>query len=382
MDDGKIKEMWKEIYSIDEWLGLERKDLYRLIEELIGKKAETEKEIKEVLEFLRAVKKKLENKFLTLEEAINEVKAESEIEKNNSEKWDRTVEIGADKFIFKLESDDRLICKNIKTNDNYIINPLKPECNCPDFQINKKRQEWCKHLKAASVAGYEITKLPEMPEEIKDLAKSKKEKTRKAKREEIVTINVLDKQVQVPVIQTPDKIIHNEDAAAKMLRDILGEDVKYEDVIERYGNIEEIKADVICSLAQYAGIRFVPINKETESMKINLGKLYLLSEMDEKKRQTYAEIADIMPDTDVVMRCKVTAVAAWKDQIGAIRIGVATKEEHLTPFDLKDICRRGSNFIETRAESKAYKKAILVSLPITHDGLKSKIKKLYHWMEK
>ena len=168
-----------------------------------------------------------------------------------------------------------------------------------------------------------------------------------------------------------------------MLRDILGEDAKYEDVIEKYGDdIEEIKADVVISLGQYAGIRFVPVNKETESTKINIGKLYLLSETDEKKRQKYAEIADLMPDTEVVMRCKVTAVAAWKDQAGNIRVGVATKEEHMTPFDLRDICRRGSNFIETKAESKAYKKAILVSLPITHDGLKRKIKKLYHWTGK
>ena len=394
----ETKEIWKEIYSLAKKLEIGHDRLNTLVTEILGKRAETEEEAKKILKFLRAVDEK--PRFLTVEQAIDvtkaelieaepieesgeEVEAEAEVvepEEKKEEKWDKTVRTEDGKFMFRLEGEN-IICKNAETGETYVIDPKKPKCSCPDFQINKKGQEWCKHLKAADAAGYGVTKL-EMPEEIKALAKPKKKRA-KAKEEEIVTISILDKQVQVPIVQTPDRIIQNEDAAAKMLKDILGEDAKYEDVIEKYGDdIEEIKADVVISLAQYAGIRFVPVNKETESTKINIGKLYLLSETDEKKRQKYAEIADLMPDTEVVMRCKVTAVAAWKDQVGNIRVGVATKEEHMTPFDLRDICRRGSNFIETKAESKAYKKAILVSLPITHDGLKRKIKKLYHWMEK
>ena len=86
-----------------------------------------------------------------------------------------------------------------------------------------------------------------------------------------------------------------------------------------------------------------------------------------------------MPETDVVTRCKITAIAAWKDKSGNLRVGIGTKEEHLTPSDLRDISRRGANFIETRCESKAFKKAILTSLPITHDGLMRKIKETYGW---
>ena len=394
----EIKEIWKEIYSLAKKLEIGHDRLNTLVTEILGKRAETEEEAKKVLKFLRAVDEK--PRFLTVEQAIDvtkaelieaepieesgeEVEAEAEVvepEEKKEEKWDKTVRTEDGKFMFRLEGEN-IICKNAETGETYVIDPKKPKCSCPDFQINKKGQEWCKHLKAADAAGYGVTRL-EMPEEIKALAKPKKKRA-KTKEEEIVTINILDKQVRVPIVQTPDRIIQNEDAAAKMLKDILGEDAKYEDVIEKYGDdIEEIKADVVISLAQYAGIRFVPVNKETESTKINIGKLYLLSETDEKKRQKYAEIADLMPDTEVVMRCKVTAVAAWKDQAGNIRVGVATKEEHMTPFDLRDICRRGSNFIETKTESKAYKKAILVSLPITHDGLKRKIKKLYHWTEK
>jgi len=394
----ETKEIWKEIYSLAKKLEIGHDRLNTLVTEILGKRAETEEEAKKVLKFLRAVDEK--PRFFTVEQAIDvtkvelieaepieesgeEVEAEAEVvepEEKKEEKWDKIVRTEDGKFMFRLEGEN-IICKNAETGETYVIDPKKPKCSCPDFQINKKGQEWCKHLKAADAAGYGVTRL-EMPEEIKALAKPKKKRA-KTKEEEIVTINILDKQVRVPIVQTPDRIIQNEDAAAKMLRDILGEDAKYEDVIEKYGDdIEEIKADVVISLGQYAGIRFVPVNKETESTKINIGKLYLLSETDEKKRQKYAEIADLMPDTEVVMRCKVTAVAAWKDQAGNIRVGVATKEEHMTPFDLRDICRRGSNFIETKAESKAYKKAILVSLPITHDGLKRKIKKLYHWMEK
>jgi len=348
----ETKEIWKEIYSLAKKLEIGHDRLNTLVTEILGKRAETEEEAKKVLKFLRAVDEK--PRFFTVEQAIDvtkaelieaepieesgeEVEAEAEVvepEEKKEEKWDKIVRTEDGKFMFRLEGEN-IICKNAETGETYVIDPKKPKCNCPDFQINKKGQEWCKHLTAASAAGYGVTKL-EMPEEIKALAKPKRGRRGKEKGEEIVTINVLDKQVQVPIVQTPDRIIQNEDAAAKMLRDILGEDAKYEDVIEKYGDdIEEIKADVVISLAQYAGIRFVPVNKETESTKMNIGKLYLLSETDEKKRQKYAEIADLMPDTEVVMRCKVTAVAAWKDQAGNIRVGVATKEEHMTPFDLR-----------------------------------------------
>ena len=396
MANGKTKEIWKEIYSIAEKLEIGRDRLNTLVTEILGKRAETEEEAKEVLKFLNAVDKKLHTTFLTTEQAIDVVKVEgieeesgenveAEVEvvepeekKEEEEKWDKTVKTEDGEFMFRLEGEN-IICKNSETRETYVIDPKKPECSCPDFQINKRGQEWCKHLTAASAAGYGVAKI-EMPEEVTTaLAKPKKRKGRAKTSSEEITVRVVDEWIQIPV-QVPDEIIQNEDTAVKMIRDIIGSNPKFEDVIEKYGNnIEEINADVIISLAQYTGIQFRILTKETESKRINLGKIYIATETDEKKKKYYSEIADLMPETDVVTRCKITAVAAWKDRSGNLRVGVGTKEEHLTPSDLKDISRRGANFIETRCESKAFKKAILTSLPITHDGLMRKIKRTYGW---
>ena len=391
----KIKALWVEIYDIANWCGLSNEELEKLVIDIVGKRAESEEEVKKVLQFLRAVKRKLETEmFITTEDAINKVKTEGIPEGENSEgvvieqgkeekekkeeKWDTKVKIAEGEFMFRLEDEDRIICKNVETGNTYVINPKKPACSCLDFRINKRGQEWCKHLEAAWAAGYKVTKIPEMPEEVTALV-PKKRKGRAKKSSEEITVRVQDEWIQMPV-QVPDEVIQNEESALKMIRDIIGDNPKYEDVIEKYGNnIEEINADVIISLAQYTGIQFRILSKETESKRINLSKIYIATETDEKKKKYYSEIADLMPETDVVTRCKITAVAAWKDRSGNLRVGVGTKEEHLTPPDLRDISRRGANFIETRCESKAFKKAILTSLPITHDGLMRKIKETYGW---
>ena len=297
------------------------------------------------------------------------------------EKWNKSVEIDEGTFSFREEEGGKLFCKNVANGNVYALKIEIPECPCGDFEINKEKHEWCKHLKAASIAGYKVTKLPGIPKEVsKALAKPEKEKQKrgKAKKEETVAIEVLGKRVDL-VLQTPQEIIQNEEMAAEMIKTILGPNPKREDVIEEYGNIEEIAADVLISLAQYAGIRFQPFNKEIEVTKINLGKVFKAIPMSKDKKEQYAPLADFMPDTDVTTRCKITSIAGWLDKKGDLHFGMGTKEEHLTPYKLKDIATRGANFIETMCESKSAKKSILGCLPITHDGLKSKIKTIYQW---
>ena len=110
-----------------------------------------------------------------------------------------------------------------------------------------------------------------------------------------------------------------------------------------------------------------------------MGQIFKSVPMTKDKLERYGDIADFMPDTDVVIRCKITSIAAWKDKAGNLRVGTGTKEEHLTPYELKDIVMRGANFIETKCESKSFKKAISNALPVTHDGLLQKIKAAYGW---
>jgi len=301
-------------------------------------------------------------------------------EEAEKHKWGKTVEIDEGKFSFR-EEDGKLLCKNGANDNEYELKISIPECNGPDFQLNKKKNEWCKHLKAAKVAGYDVKELPKVPAEIKNaLAKQEKEKQKKgkAKKEETVAIEVLGKRVELAV-QTPQEIIQNEEKAAEMIKTILGPNPKQEDVIEEYGKIKEIAADVIISLAQYACIRFQPFIKETEVTKINLGKVFNAIPMSEDKKEQYGPLADFMPDTDVTVRCKITSIAGWRDKKGDLHFGMGTKEEHLTPYKLKDIATRGANFIETMCESKSAKKSILGCLPITHDGLLRKIEGIYGW---
>ena len=304
------------------------------------------------------------------------------VEEEEKQKWDKTVEIDEGEFSFR-EEDGKLLCKDAANENAYMLDVAKPHCSCNDFVVNKKEKEWCKHLKAASVAGYKVTKLPEAPKEISEaLAKSGKEKTNpkpKVKKEEVVALTIMGKDVQMPV-QVPDEIIRNEEAATKMIMDIVGKKPLFKDVIEKFGDIEEISADVIISLAQYSGIRFQILNKEIETAKLNLGKIFKSVPMSKDKMERYADIADFMPDTDVVVRCKITSIAVWKDKAGNMRVGTGTKEEHLTPYELRDIVIRGANFIETKCESKSFKKAISNALPVTHDGLLQKIKATYGWV--
>ena len=396
------EEIWKEIYSIAERRGIGHDRLKSLVTEILGKRADTEEEAKEVLKFLHAVDKKLHTTFLTTEQAIDVVKVEgieeelteeesgeeveAEVEvvepeekEEEEEKWDKTVRTEDGEFMFRLEGEN-IICKNAETGETYVIDPKKPECSCPDFQFNKReKNEMCKHLTAASAAGYGIAELPEIPEEATTaLAKPKKATRGKAKKgEEVVTLKVLDKQVELGV-QVPTEIITNEDRAVEIIKTILGTDPKKEDVIASYAGIEELNASVVLSLASYIGIRHVPVAIEEEKKRINIGEVFL-AVADEEKRNKYEPIARLMGEVEVTTRCKVTSVAGWRDKNGNVRIGIGTKEEFLTPHDLADIARRGASFIRTKAETKSAKKAIINVLPVTAEGLLRKICRIYHW---
>jgi len=398
----EIKEIWKEIYNVAEKLEIGRDRLNTLVTEILGKRADTEEEAKEVLRFLHAVEKKLHTTFLTTEQAIDVVKVEGieeepigeesgegveakvevvepEEKKEEEEKWDKTVKTEDGEFMFRQEGEDRLVCKNAETGEIHIINPTKPECSCPDFQINKRGNEMCKHLMAALEAGYDVAKLPEMPEEVTTaLAKPKKVTRGKAKKgEEIISVKVLDKQVELGV-QVPTEIITNEDRAVEIIKTILGTDPKKEDVIASYAGIEELNASVVLSLASYIGIRHVPVAIEEEKKRINIGEVFL-AVADEEKRNKYEPIVRLMGEVEVTTRCRVISIAGWRDKNGNVRIGIGTKEEFLTPHDLADIARRGASFIRTKAETKSAKKAIINVLPVTAEGLLRKICRIYHW---
>lgn len=281
------------------------------------------------------------------------------------------------KFLLIELENGEVRCINNKNKNEYILNLEKPTCTCEDFQINKEKSEYCKHLTAAIKGGYEVAELIPIAKEVKDLVPRNGKGNRvKARTPDIVTISILEQKIDIPA-QTPKELILNEECAVKMITDILGKNPKRTDVIESYqqGKIQELSADVIISMAQYAGIPFMPLKHDIEEKEINLGRVYAAIATDNK----YDKLTEFMPDTTVVTRCKITCVAGWRDGKGNLRIGVGTKEEYLTPPRLRDIASRGANFIETTCESKAYKKAILNALPITHDGLLAKIKVHYKW---
>lgn len=295
------------------------------------------------------------------------------------EKWTKRVEIDEGEFSF-LDEGDRLRCRGDINDKVYDLDVSVPSCSCLDFQVNKRKNEWCKHLKAASVAGYSVKELEEIPEEVTNaLAKPEKppQKEVKAKKEEVVAMTVLDKQIEIP-IQTPAEMIMSEEKALDMIKKIIGDKPKKEDVIESYAGIEELNADVVLSLSAYLGIQYRIVEKEIEKTRISIGQVYRLGATNEQIAK-YGKIAEILPEVDVVTRCKVTVAAAWKDKRGNTRLSVGVKEEFLTPHDLLDISKRGATFIETKAITKASKKALLSVLPVTHDGLKSKIKRAYRW---
>jgi len=410
------KEIWGEIYSLAANLAINRERLKFILEDLIGKqRTETAEEANTVLSFLAAVDSKFKSRTITVDEAIEETKVEykkdSKVKTQETlgepltegkvidaelvvdEHWDKTVEIDEGTFTFREDTiyvagipTDVLLCKNGANDNVYELKIDVPECSCLSFQSIKQKQEWCKHLKACSVAGYPVKELPAIPKEVREaLVKHEKGKLEKAtgrkkvvKKEEVVMMTIDGKSVQIH-IQTPTEQINNEDAAVKMITAIAGAHPRYEDVIESYGDIEEISADVILSMAQYAGVRFQIFNKEVEITKMNLGQIFLKIPMSDDKRKRYDPLVEFMPDTNVTVRCKITSVAAWQDKVGNLRVGVGTKEEHLTPYELRDIVLRGANFIETKCESKASKKSIINALPITHNGLLRKIKETYGW---
>ena len=286
-------------------------------------------------------------------EAILEKKKE-EVQKAELEPEPLELEPEAHKITFEDTEGDALFC--LSNGNKYEISKSAKICSCDGF----KQWGHCKHLQAAAEDGYIEPKTTAIvPEPVK---------------ESEYQIIVEGKTIQIPV-KTIERPITSELVATKMLKSILGDHPNRKDVIESYQDIEEIAADVIISLAQATGIRFYPVIREVEKAKINLGKVYQAAGGDAK----YDAVVALMPETDVTIRCKITTIAAWQDKSGNLRVGTGTKEEYMTPYELKDIAKRGANFIETKCESKAFKKAIINALPITHDGLLSKIKQIYGW---
>ena len=299
--------------------------------------------------------KTLDKIIVGLKKKVGEI--ETEGEKEESHEGELESNLGVEQkaeITFEDTEGDALFC--VSNDKNYEISKSAKICSCDGF----KQWGHCKHLDAAVEEGYvdpKTTAIVQAPV-----------------KESEYQIIVEGKTIQIPV-KTIEKPITSELVATKMLKSILGDHPNRKDVIESYQDIEEIAADVIISLAQATGIRFYPVVREVEKAKINLGKVYQAAGGDTK----YDAIVALMPDTDVTIRCKITTIAAWQDKSGNLRVGTGTKEEYMTPPELKNISKRGANFIETKCESKAFKKAIINALPITHDGLLSKIKEIFGW---
>ena len=163
---------------------------------------ELEKYDREVGTELEAEAKELDEKDKTDEEKVIEAEVVGDGEES---KWRRTVEIDEGTFAFH-EEDGKLLCKS---GDNvYELHVSVPDCTCQDFQVNKQKQKWCKHLKAASQL-YRVKEFPKVPAEVeKALAKQEKEKGRraKAKKEEVIALTVMGKDIEM-VVQTPVEVI-------------------------------------------------------------------------------------------------------------------------------------------------------------------------------
>lgn len=411
MGEEKKKEIWKEIYALADKLAINKERLKYLVEDVIGKRAETIEEAEEVLTFLKEVDKKFHGSLLSLDEAIEAVKKErgaiteltdeevvriekeieeeqepirepdkaTEAEVVEEEHWDKTVEIDEGMFMFREEG-EKLLCKSGTNGNVYELEIDVPKCRCLDFVANKKEKEWCKHLKAAAAAGYDVKELPKVPAKISEAleeVKPEKKRGRKKKEEETVTLAIMDKKVELGV-QIPTELILTEEKAVEMIRNIIGDSPKKEDVIMSYAGVTELSASVIIALAQYIGIRYIPIAIEEEKQRMNIGELYMASASEEQKSK-YGAVAKLMGEVDITTRCKVTTLSGWRDNTGNIRIGIGTKEEILTPHDLADIVKRGASFIRTKAETKSARKSILNALPVTEEGIIRKICRIYHW---
>jgi len=242
---------------------------------------------------------------------------------------------------------------NMDEETEYQILPLAPSCKCKDFQIRvleRGEKGRCKHLEVAEKAGYTVGEI---------------------RRHETMDIEGIEK------VSQPSVFLESEEQAIKILRQILGPKPKKGDVIESFKSrgrkIEEISADVVISLARAVGVR-------TKIIERDIQKFELTPEMIKPAvKDKWKEIAENMPSQEVVSTARIMAMAGWLDENGNPQVEVGTKTQVMTPSDLKDVCSRGTNFVETTAETKALKKCILNSLGITSDGLKRKIKETYGW---
>ena len=305
---------------------------------------------------------------------------EGKEEEEEEQKWGKTVEIDEGEFSFREEG-DKLFCKNGANENEYELKIDIPECSCRDFLVNKKKNVWCKHLKAAATSKYPVKELSKVPAEVeRALAKPGEEKHRKItkpKKEEVMALTIMDKQVELS-IQIPTELILSEEKAVETIKAIVGDKPKKEDVIMSYAGIEELNASVVTSLAQYIGIRYVPIMIEEEKQRMNIGEIYMAGASKDQKAK-YEAVAMLMGDVDITTRCKITTLSGWRDKGGNVRIGIGTKEEILLPHDLLDISRRGAAYIRTKCETKSAKKSIINALPVTAEGILRKVKSIYGW---
>ena len=187
-------------------------------------------------------------KDLTLEEingVIGSLLKKKVGEKMAEAKKDETPEvdldsgpISDDELRFEDTEGDALFC--VSNDKNYEISKSAKICSCDGF----KQWGHCKHLEAAISEGY----IEPKTEAIVSAPVKESE----------YQIIVEGKAIRIPV-KTIEKPITSELVATKMLKSILGDHPNRKDVIESYGEIEEIAADVIISLAQATGIRFYPV---------------------------------------------------------------------------------------------------------------------------
>jgi len=335
----KIRAKKGEVYDLPESQG------ESVIDAGYGEKAEAE-EIPDLTEEIS--RKEPEVPVIHESEELGEEEAEAEqklIEAQEIEYEDERFRVYEEKGVTKVA--------NMDEDTEYEILPLAPSCECKDFQIRileRGEKSRCKHLEVAEKAGYTVGEV---------------------RRHEAIDVEGMEK------VSQPSVFLESEEQAIKILRQILGPKPEKDDVIETFKSrgkkLEEISADVVISLARAIGIR-------TKIVERDIQKFELTPEMVKSAvKDKWKEVAENMPDQEVVSTARIMAMAGWLDENGNPQVEVGTKTQVMTPSDFRDVCRRGANFVETTAETKALKKCILNSLGITSDGLKRKIKETYGW---
>lgn len=188
----------------------------------------------------------------------------------------------------------------------YRVDPSIPFCECPDFQINRRRRELCKHLVALRNDGVEIAEIEEKPHEKLVMVKQLSPKT---------IAEITDELVD-PVIIT------------EIAKDGLGDGVLY----DIRGDQAYIKEDFVAMLAR---------------------KNNIVSECIENR---YEEVKK--PDGTVLLLARATAKAIH------IPSGASVTRSASVAFDFKRLEREtdgaeGRTFADRMAESDACRRAEL-----------------------